>query len=509
MNRQKKKLKNTGPTVSKEFRREDPSVKAGAPWYHKAAWPAVIILCIVMFFMLDYGSDYKRRTTALTFDESVYIRLGYQLKNGEPYNTQKLYEEKKRARILPNYLNQKVFKHPPMFPWLVSMSYTTLEQKSSYDYEELYAAASRVSNLMGCFLVLLGFMFAKKFYGYPAGLLAAFLLAIDLNLTLSSQKVWIESTLAFFMFLTLYLCYKASEEHKAYFYPAGIVFGFAMLTKYTAVLVIPILLTYVLIFHRALFRKKEFYLFFLMAGLVFLPWVVHNMKIYGAGAFQMMVIKQTAGPEKMAKFALMGFAVLAGLAGVLFYRKIVGPKNQSVEAERDDSNLFSILGVVAVGCFIAYMFLQKPFLGSVLKTLHWSELPTAGWDMKLFKQEPWYFYLKQQVEYSPVYLFLFVAFLRAPFGQKQDVFLFLACFWILLFTTVWGNFQGRYVLSFVTPAIILISATIVLIFKYLSKQKNAAGLIGLGAACLVMAYFILKALKVYSAIALHDNVAYF
>lgn len=509
MTRQKKKLKNTGPTVSKEFRNEGPPANTGTPWYQKAAWPFVIVLCVVMFFMLDYGSDYQRREKALTFDESVYIRLGFQVKNGEPYNTQKLYEEKKRARVLPEYLNRSVFKHPPLFPWLVSISYTLLEQKSSYEYDELYAAAARVSNLMGCLLVLLGFMFGKKFYGYPAGLLAAFLLAIDLNLTLSAQKVWIESTLAFFMFSTLYLCYKACEEHKAYFYPAGIIFGFAMLTKYTAVLVIPIVLTYALIYHRTIFKQKEFYLFFLLAGLVFLPWAVHNMKIYGAEAFQMMVIKQTAGPEKMARFVFMGLAALAGLAGVLVFKKITGAKHQTSATEREDSNLFAMLGVAVVGIFIAYMFLQKPFLGSILKTLHWSELPTAGWDMKLFKQEPWFFYLKQQIEYSPVYLFLFVAFLRAPFGQKQDVFLFLACFWILLFTTVWGNFQGRYVLSFVTPAVILISATIVLIFKYLSKQKNAAGMIGLGAACLVMAYFVLKALKVYSAIALHDNVAYF
>lgn len=509
MSKNKKKTKHHGPSVRKEVRPENPDFKKNSPWYEKAAWPFVIIMCIVMFFMLIHGSDYNRRETAMTFDEGVYLRLGFNLKNGEPYNTQKMYEEKNRAQILPAYFNRPVFKHPPLYPWLVSMSYTLLEEKSAYSYEELYTAASKVSNVMGCLLVLLGFMFTKKLYGFPAGLLAAFLLAIDLNVTLSSQKVWMESTLSFFMFSTLYLLYKACEEHKGYFYPAGIVFGFALLTKYTAVLVAPILVTYILIYHRAVFKQKELYFFFGLAGLVILPWVVHNAKVYGLEAFKMMILGQTAGPVKMAYFA--GFAAVFMLAvlAALFMKKIIRSGKDGKTEKQDDQFLLAKIAVGATGLFIAYLFMQKPFLASILKTLNWSEVPTAGWDMTLYKQEPWYFYFKQQIEYSPVYLFLLAAFLRAPFGQKQDVFLYLSCFWILLFTTVWGNFQGRYVLSFVTPAVILISSTVILIFNFLLKQKNAAGFIGAGFAFLLMTYFILKALKVYQAIALNDNVAYF
>ncbi|MGE0267525.1 MAG: ArnT family glycosyltransferase [Candidatus Omnitrophota bacterium] len=509
MTKNKKKTKRSGPSVRKEIGADDPELKQRKPWYEKAAWPFVIVLCIVMFFMLIHGSNYNRREKALTFDEGVYIRLGYQLKNGQPYSTQNLYEERNRAQILPAYFSRPVFKHPPMYSWLVSMSYIILEEKSAYEFEELYAVASKVSNVMGCLLVLLGFMFTKKLYGYPAGLLAAFLLAIDLNVTLSSQKVWMESALSFFMFSTLYLLYKACEEHKGYFYPAGIVFGFALLTKYTAVLVAPILVTYILIYHRMFFKQKELYFFFGLAGLVILPWVVHNAKVYGLEAFKMMILGQTAGPEKMAYFA--GFAAVFMLAvlAALFMTKIIRTgKDEKIE-KQDDQFLLAKIAMGVTGLFIAFLFTQKPFLTSILKTLNWSEIPTAGWDMTLFKQEPRYFYLKQQIEYSPVYLFLFVGFLRAPFGEKQDVFLFLACFWILLFTTVWGNFQGRYVLSFVTPAVILISSTVILIFNLLLKQRNAAGFVGAGFAFLLMTYFILKALKVYQAIALNDNVAYF
>ncbi|MBP9854061.1 MAG: glycosyltransferase family 39 protein [Candidatus Omnitrophica bacterium] len=503
-----KKTKYAGPSIRKELRAESVSLPKKS-WYEKVAWPFIILLCIVMFFTLDYGSDYKRREGALTFDESIYMRLGFQLKNGEPYNTLKLFEERHQSILLPSYMSRPVFKHPPLFSWLISMSYSVLEQKSAYQFEELYGAASKVPNLMGCLLVLLAFMFAKKRYGYAAAILAALLLAIDLNVTLSSQKVWMESTLAFFVFSTLHLLYKSCEENKGYFYPAGIVFGFALLTKYTAVLIAPILISYILIYHRAFFRQKELYLFFAIAALIFSPWVIHNINVYGLDTFKVMILGQTAGPIKMAYFA-----AFTGAAIFILLIAIKMNKQRESKMENEFNNDQSFYGMrqacmIVIGLFSAFLLTQKPFLMSIIKTLDWSSLPTAGWDMKLFKQEPRYFYLKQQIEYSPIYLFLLIAFLRAPFGQKQDVFLFLSCFWMLLFTTVWGNFQGRYVLSFVAPAIILISSTIILTFQFLMKQKNMTRYVGLGFMLLSMTYFIVKALKVYQAIALSDNVAYF
>jgi len=195
------------------------------------------------------------------------------------------------------------------------------------------------------------------------------------------------------------------------------------------------------------------------------------------------------------------------IGGILFQRK--RQSSESKEDSGDDHSLWMKGGVILIALFIAFMFLQKPFLSSILNTLSWKGIPNAGWDMAIFKKEPWYFYLKQHIEYSPMYLFLFVGFLRAPFGQRQDVFLFLACFWILLFTIVWGNFQGRYALSFVPPAVLLISSTITLIYKMLLRQKTTTGYIVLGLSSVMMTYFLFKALKVYQAIALNNNVAYF
>ena len=224
MSKKKNQRKTSGPTIRKELRAEafaEEQVQTKS-WVKKFSWPIVLILCVMTFFALIHGSNYERRKGFLTFDESIYMRLGFALKQGEPYNTVKIYEEKKKVRQLPIYLSRPVFKHPPMFPWTISMFYAGLEQKSSYQYEELYAAASKVSNLAGILLILLVFMFAKKYYGYSTGFLAAVLMAIDLNLTLSSQKVWMESTLTLWMFATLILLYKACEEHRAYFYAAGI-----------------------------------------------------------------------------------------------------------------------------------------------------------------------------------------------------------------------------------------------------------------------------------------------
>ncbi len=89
------------------------------------------------------------------------------------------------------------------------------------------------------------------------------------------------------------------------------------------------------------------------------------------------------------------------------------------------------------------------------------------------------------------------------------MFLLLNSLWVLLFAVVWKNYQGRYAVQFVVPTVILISATIVMAYQMLQRHKNIPGYAGLAALSLMLFYFTLKALKVYHAIALNDNVAYF
>lgn len=509
MSKHKKRKTSRGPTVSRGTAPAMAEPKRKKPWYELIAWPVVILTLLITFFLLDHGSDYERRKGAFTFDESVYVNLAMNLKTGKPYNTVRLWEERKKSRLLPSYMQRPLFKHPPMYPWLVSMSYSMLEQKSSYSYAELYEAGAKVSNLMACLLILLGFLFAKRCFGYPTAYAALFLLAVDLNITLCGQKVWIASTLAFFTFATLYLLFKACEDHRGWFYPAGVVFGFAMLTKYTAVLVVPVLLSYILIYRRDLFKAKELYSFFGIAGLVFLPWLVTNVKVYGGEALTMMILRQTAGPRKMLYFAAFAAAALGAVwGGMLLYKRQLALQEHDQRAGAGTQWL-PFIGVAAIGLFFAMLSLHKPYVASALKSINWAALPNAGWDMKIYKQEPWYFYFKQHLEYSPFYLLMVVAFLRAPLGKRPEVFLLLSCLWVLLFATVWKNFQGRYAVQFVTPALILIAATVTAGYQMLLRQKNALGYTGLAVVSVALFYAALKALKVYSAIALNNNVAYF
>lgn len=509
MSKHKKRKTSRGPTLSRGASPALAEPPRKKPWYELIAWPVVILTCLITFFLLNHGADYERRQGAFTFDESVYVNLAVNLKQGDPYNTVRLWEERRRSRLLPNYMNRPLFKHPPMFPWLVSMSYAMLEQKSAYAYQELYDAASKVSNVMACLLILLGFLFARRYFGYPTAYAALFLLAVDLNITLCGQKVWIAATLAFFTFATLYLLFKACEEHRAWFYPAGVMFGLAMLTKYTAVLVVPILLSYILIYRRDLLRAKELYFFFGISFLVFLPWLITNLKVYGMEAFTMMVLRQTAGPRKMLYFAIFTAAAIAVVwGGIVLYQRMAKAAAENPRAGAGTQWL-PFAAVAAIGLFFGFLCLHKPYVASALKSLNWAEVPNAGWDMKIYKQEPWYFYFKQHLEYSPFYLLMFVAFLRAPLGRRQEVFLLLSCLWVLLFATVWKNFQGRYAVQFVTPAVILIASTVVVGYQMLLRQKNVYGYAGLALASTGLFYATLKALKVYHAIALNNNVAYF
>lgn len=117
--------------------------------------------------------------------------------------------------------------------------------------------------------------------GQLVGLLAAGLLAIN------DYHVWIsriglmESIVIFFILLTVYLFLKALEK-PIYFIFTGLAFGLALLSKYTAFVLLPIVLLYLLILRRDVFGSKYLYVGALITLMLFSPVVFYNFKIYAA-----------------------------------------------------------------------------------------------------------------------------------------------------------------------------------------------------------------------------------
>jgi len=505
MGKSKQRKHSRGPTQRKEF--VPPSPTDAKFSFKKFYLPIVILISIIAFSLHLHGADYSRRAGALTFDESLYARLGFQIKNNMGYGTEQIYNEQlKQGRKLPAYVNKPIFKHPPVFASLISASYYVfLPKKDNYQMAELYQSASKVSNIMGCLLIILVFIMGRKFFNERVGLLAAILLALDFNLWICSQKVWMETTMVFLMWLTLYILMKGIER-KEFFYLAGFIGGLGMLTKYPAVLVFLTFFTYALIYERQIFKQKEFYLGLSITGLMMVPWFYVNYKHYGTEFVDRILFSGGGYHEKIEAFTKWTAAIIVIGGLMALFRKLRERLFCGLHAVQSKLPMaFSFFIVI----FISWLVIQAPFRESIGKTLSWSGFPRNGWKMGMFTEDPWYFYIKQHVEYSPFYLFFLVALIRVPLGNKYDKLLFWASFWTLCFTMLWGNFQGRYALSFVPAAALLISRTLVDFYEWLRAKKTLPWQVAFYSSLVVLSYFLIKTIRIDYIYALNGNSAYF
>ena len=498
-----KRKKGGGPRLRKDVRPPEPAVPKKRSRFY--IW-IVLGICLVSFFVHLQGADYIRRQGMLTFDESIYARLGFQLKSGGPYNTQAIYaQQMKLGRKLPAYVNDPVFHHPPFFPWLVSLSYYLLPQQGSYTLEDLYTMAVKVSNLAGCALILLTFFFGRRLYNPEVGLLGAVLMALEFNLLMCSTKLWIDGTLALMMWLTLYALW-LSCRNKYFFYAAGVGAGLALLTKYTAVLIFPVFISYALLYERPVFRQKEFYFFILISGGILLPWIFHNISSSGpGGGLFHQVIASGYYRSRIAEWLRLSAGPMLGAVAVFFLWRYVFRRK---EREGYRSN-WRWLGTALAAFLFGYLLVQKPFLVSLGKSLAWPVSVLTGWKIGLFDDQPKYFYLKQHLEYSFLYFIFFIAFVDAFRRGKEDAFLAIAAFWVLLFGIFWKNFQGRYVLGFTPAAMMLVAVSLWRYGLWLWKKPQVYMRVLFGLSCLFFLYVLLKTWRVDYAYALNDSVAYF
>ena len=164
---------------------------------------------------------------------------------------------------------------------------------SYYDGSPLIAYLIRLSTLLGHseFFVRLPavitsfaalffiYLLAKKMFDHAVANVAVL---VALACPLIEIYYWIvtyDSPLFLFWIVTLYTLFVALfENKKRYFYWAGLFFGFALLSKYTAILLAPGLLLFLLCSqsHRHWFLRKELYLSGVVAILVFSPVLIWN-----------------------------------------------------------------------------------------------------------------------------------------------------------------------------------------------------------------------------------------
>jgi membrane-associated phospholipid phosphatase len=170
------------------------------------------------------------------------------------------------------HLDWSYYSKGPMIAYLIFI-FTKLAGNTAF---AIRLGAVVISSI----LTYLTYLFAKHLFSSKRiGFFAA--LAINIIPLFSAGAIIMttDTPLLLFWALTLYLIYQAISSNKSgYWYLAGISFGLGLLSKYTMVILIPLLLIYFLLDkeQRVWLKRKEIYLGLLLGLIVFSPVIYWN-----------------------------------------------------------------------------------------------------------------------------------------------------------------------------------------------------------------------------------------
>ncbi|MCA9400564.1 MAG: glycosyltransferase family 39 protein [Candidatus Omnitrophica bacterium] len=434
---------------------------------HTLKW--LLGLILFLFFISHIYTTNKDHMW--TFDESVYLRLAYQLKNSQPYSTLPLFQDAAMSgRQLPEYLARKLFIHPPLFAQMIRFSYLMLEYKDAHTSQELYTVGRFIPILSSILTLWLVYLLGSRIFNPGTALLACFLLCLELNFWICAQKIWIASFLNLLVWLTIFLYLKAADNTRWYL-PAGLVFGLALSAKYTALVVLIVLGYTFVIFRRRDFKTAKPYLGLFISLLVFIPWIQMNYQAYGYEMFANIIHLR-----KIDAFYFW-LPLLLIFPALLF---ILNKPTVWMDKTRLTQRILPAAALGMAAAFWGYLLLQPDVRESFCKALTWGEYPKSGWSINFFRKEPWYFYFKQLPLYTPFHFVTFTAGLTAwkkcLQGKNSEGYttLWICALCSLWMGILWKNYQGRYIIVYAPAAMLIAADAIMACFRRINQSQDPA-----------------------------------
>lgn len=216
------------------------------------------------------------------WDETVYANLGYDLsKNPFDYSVR----NNGWSDFIPSggddfYAWPKMGFRAPLLPYLLSLFYSL----------NLDFLVSFFVVFVGALSVCLVYILGKKMFNEKIALYSAiFFVLIPLHI-IYSAKILTDVLFTFFVLLTFFSFWEGYENNKKkYKVLFGLFLAIALLSRYTALWIMPVFLFYFLIRDKSLKFLKDKYLWY--AALVFLlaliPWFIYGVSEYNnpIGAF--------------------------------------------------------------------------------------------------------------------------------------------------------------------------------------------------------------------------------
>lgn len=472
-------------------------------------------LFIILAFTFVTRIDAIKIDRHSSFDEVLYNYLGTQFKH-EPLNYSssgffkmvgdRIHPDAERERVR-RYVDVPLFKHPPLFSYFIAIS------KSIFG-EEGTRAGNYVSLFFAIGTVFVVYLLCKNLWGEGWGLLAALFMSIEPVFWLCSQKIWIETTLVFFVYLGLLLLF-LGQGNRQFIILSGISFGLALLCKYPAILAIAPIFT-ILLVTNVIEDRKMLAVFILLPFMIGLPWFLWNWNVYGKDIFtEIIKINSssdigTVGFNFISKYVIIAL-FFAGAVAVFFAARLF-LNNMSKKILGELCNLLNgpiarnIIFIFAVASIGTLFFMSR---ANIFKSFSWRWLAMPVSIMGAFDGHPHYFYFYHFVKLSPISIF---SYLSIVFIKKWNVWIFIfASIVISLFSFFgfFGNYESRYVLI-ATPALMILSAYFIKEFvEFFGRRSEAVKFISLFLIGTAVIYAVCKTVYFDLSIVVKNDFFFF
>lgn len=453
-------------------------------------------------------NNFQRTNMMLTIDEIVYYRMAEQVSvNFFDYNTIPYGKElADRGRDLPSYFFAPLFKHPPVFTYLTSFSIRLFGVN--------LISAAYVPLFMGAMMIPLIYLMGTLIANRLVGLLAAVFLWLDPVSIICSQKIWMDTPLAFFILLSsLFFVYALNKNQDLFFLLSGIAGGFAVNTKYPGILVIMAIFLFSLFYRKDLFLRPKFWMGLCLPILMTLPWFFWNFQVYGLAS-----LKEHSEFSKFLRILTQNAiifvpVVLAIVLSVFFLlkksRKVIkhnDPELKLSVADNDPNLILNYSSLLITGAFI-FFYLKD----SIFRTFDPNFLPATTWRQGIFYHETPTFYFRKLIEFFGIYILSFIAlFIYHPKEKSEAAFVRISGSLIMLFFMFWGNFQSRYVLSSIPFFLLMAAGLIQRILNFIDDvEAFIPRIVFKSLLILFLGLCLMKVFYLNSALSFTNDMCYF
>ncbi|MCA9408850.1 MAG: glycosyltransferase family 39 protein [Candidatus Omnitrophica bacterium] len=441
-----------------------------------------------------------KNSKARTIDEVVYVRLATQIVDGglQQYTSIPYANElAAQGRDLPGYFFHPLFKHPPVFSLLIALSFKLFGINEN--------AAAYIPILFSILMIPLIFLLGRMIFNAKIGLIAALILTFDPINIICSQKIWMESTLSFFILLSVtFFAYAIKSKKDIFFLLSGIGCGLAALTKYPSILTTFAFILYAMAVQRGLLKKPMFLLSLVLPIILMIPWFLF-MRSSSQASFMDSLVRIHYKTPIFNGVPIIG---IIGIALLIFFLWLFVIKEKTPELKKwpIDPVRFRKKFLIVISIIFGFA-LWPQFFHSWQITF----LPYTTWRSGTFSGEPVTFYLGRLMEFGIIYIFAFLSFFLVNKEQKElaDI-LRINTFVVLLFYIIWRNYQSRYILACL-PFLILLGVDLLFrIYNQAGQLDNSFfRIITRSAVIIVGCLIFMKSQYININLSYTNNLCYF